>query len=235
MLGSAPRPTFSKPNARVASPTPVSAKPPKFERPAAALLQIADEQIDEDDAEDADRDVDEKNPAPRPISDDEAAERRPHDRADQRRDADIGHGAHQIGFFHGPQQNETTDRHHQGPAHTLDDAGGDQGGQRIGHAAADRAQCEDDDRRAEHAPRPEPVGCPAADRDEHRKAQQITGDRDVEGERAFVERSRDRRQRGRDDGRIEVLHEHRAGDDQRHQDRARCRIGGGSAAVPAER
>jgi hypothetical protein len=29
MLGSAPRPTFSKPNARVASPTPVSAKPPK--------------------------------------------------------------------------------------------------------------------------------------------------------------------------------------------------------------
>ena len=99
MLGSAPRPTFSKPNARVASPTPVSTKPREVERPAAGFLEIADEQVDEDDAQDADRDVDEEDPAPRPIGDDEAAERRAHDRADQRRDADIGHRTHQIGFF----------------------------------------------------------------------------------------------------------------------------------------
>src|SRR5215831_1249307 len=63
-----------------------------------------------------------------------------------------------------------------------------------------------------------PTGGPAADRDEHRQAQQIAGKRHIAAQRAFVERARDRRQCGGDHRRIEVLHEHRASDDQRHQD-----------------
>src|SRR5262249_13154779 len=74
--------------------------------------------------------------------------------------------------------------------------------------------------------RAEPVGGPSTDRDEHGKTQQIAGDRDVEGERAFAERPRDCRQCRGDDGRIEVLHEHRAGDDQRYQNRMGRRVRG---------
>ena len=58
---------------------------------------------------------------------------------------------------------------------------------------------------------------PAAERDEDGEAQQIGGDREVEAERVLVQRPRDRRQRGGDHRRIQVLHEQRAGDDQRHQ------------------
>ncbi len=73
----------------------------------------------------------------------------------------------------------------------------------LDEAAADRADREHDDRRAEHTPGAEAVGGPAADRDEHRQAQQVAGDRHVEPQRRLADRARDRRQRRRDDRRIE--------------------------------
>ena len=73
------------------------------------------------------------------------------------------------------------------------------------------------DREPEHAARAEPVGDPAADRDEHREAEQVGGDREAEPQRAFAERRRDHRQRGGDRGRIQIFHEQGAGDDQRDQ------------------
>ena len=219
--GNAPRPTFSKPKANVASPIPVSAKPRKSNGRRPVSLRSPMRRLTSDDPQDPDRDVDKKDPAPRGVGDDKAAERRPHDRPDQRRDADIGHRAHEIGFLDRPQQHQAADRHHHRPAHPLHDPRHDESGERIGAAAADRAQGEDDDRGAEHPARAKPVGGPAADRDEDGKAQQIAGDRHIEPQRALVERAGDRRQCRRDHGRIEVLHEHRAGDDKRHQDRAR--------------
>ena len=129
--GNAPRPTFSKPKIDVDSPMPVSAKPREVERAAAGLLEVADEQIDQNDPQDADRDVDKKDPAPRGVGDDKAAERRPHHRADQRRDADIGHRPHQVGFRHRPQQHEAADRHHHRPAHALHDARDDEAGSEL--------------------------------------------------------------------------------------------------------
>ena len=141
------------------------------QRPAPGLLQIGDQHVDEHDAQHPDWDVDEKYPAPRGISDDEPADRRPHDRADQRRDADKRHRPHQIGFRHGSQQDEPPDRNHQRAAHTLQDTRGNQGRQRVGHATSDRPQGEHDNRRAEDPARPKPVGGPAADRDEYGKTQ----------------------------------------------------------------
>ena len=124
-------------------------------------------------------------------------------------------------FAHGPQQYEAADRHHQGAAHPLQDARAHQFGQIHRHAAGDRAQGEDDNRQAEDAARAKAVRGPAADRDEDGEAQQVAGDRDVEAQWALAERTGDRRQRRRNHSGVEVLHEHRAGDDKRHQRLAR--------------
>ena len=104
-------------------------KAPVIERPAAGLLEVADKEIDQHDPQDADRNVDEEDPAPGGVSDDKAAERRSHHRSDQRRDADIGHGANQIGFRHRPQQHQTADRHHHCPSHALNNARDDKSGE----------------------------------------------------------------------------------------------------------
>jgi hypothetical protein len=186
-IGKAPRPTFSNPNASVASPMPVSAKTAEVEGAAARLLQVADQQVDQNDPQNADRDVDEENPAPRGVSDDKAAERRPHNGPDQRWDADIGHRSDQVGFWYRAQQNEAPDRDHQRAAHALNDAGHDESRKRIGAPATDRAQGEDGDSAAEHPARTKPIGGPPADRDEHGEAQEITGDRHIEAQRALVE------------------------------------------------
>ena len=53
-------------------------------------------------------------------------------------------------------------------------------------AAQDRAQGEQRDGGAEHGAAAEPVGDPAADRDEDREAQQIGGDGDTEPHRIGI-------------------------------------------------
>src|SRR5262249_18736263 len=58
-------------------------------------LDGLDETGDEKDAEQADRNIDEEDPVPREIGGDEAAERRPDYRPDQRRYRDPGHGVDQ--------------------------------------------------------------------------------------------------------------------------------------------
>ena len=202
---------------KAGQPDPDQSEAGQVEGPPGRVAHVLDEQIDQQDAERADRNVQEKDPAPRAVGHDQAAERRANHRADQCRHADIGHRPHQLGFRHGAQQHEPADRHHHRPAHALHDAGEDQHRQRIGETAADRPQGEDDNRGAEHAARAKAVGGPAADRDEDREAQEVTSDRDVEPERVLAERGAHYRQGGGDDRRIEALHEHRAGDDQRDQ------------------
>ena len=65
---------------------------------------------------------------------------------------------------------------------------------------------------AEYAPRPEAVGDPATDRDAHRKAQNIARHHRLEAQRRNAEARRHRRNRGVDDGRVELLHEQRGRD-----------------------
>jgi hypothetical protein len=187
----------------------------KIERADIVLLEIVDKNCDQHDTEKPDRDIDEEDPAPRCIGDDEAAQRRPQNRPEHRRGGDQDHRAQEIRLRDRAQHDEAPDRRHHGTAGALDHAGDDEFRQRIGQPAGDRAQGEDDDGGAEHRARAETVGHPAAQRDEDRQAQQIGGDREIEPQHVFMEGSGDRRQRRGDDRRIEILHEERAGDDQR--------------------
>ena len=74
---------------------------------------------------------------------------------------------------------------------------------------------EDDDRDAEDALGAEPVGHPAADRDEDGERHEIGGQRQLQRDRAGADIGGDRRQRGRDHGRVHVLHEQGDREDER--------------------
>ncbi len=92
--------------------------------------------------------------------------------------------------------------------------------------AEDRAEREQADRGPEHDPRAETVGDLAARRNEDGEAEQVGGQRHVHVQRVGAERARHRGQRGGQHGAVELLHEHRAGDDQRDRPRAGgCRRG----------
>ena len=91
--------------------------------------------------------------------------------------------------------------------------------------AADRAEDEHDDGEAEHVARAEAVGGPAARRDADGEREQVGGDGELERQRIGAERARDRRQRGRDHGRVHVLHEQRDRDDERDDAVVRPRRG----------
>ena len=69
----------------------------------------------------------------------------------------------------------------------------------------------------EHAAGAEAVGGPAARRDEYCEREQVGGDGEFQRQRTCADVGRDRRQRGRDHGRIEILHEQGARHDQRHE------------------
>jgi hypothetical protein len=67
------------------------------------------------------------------------------------------------------------------------------------------------------AARAEAVGGPAARRNEYREREQIRRDREFQRQRIGADIGGDRRQRGRDHRRVEIFHEQRARDDQRHE------------------
>ena len=97
----------------------------------------------------------------------------------------------------------------------------DQFEQIVAEAAEHRGEGEDADRRAEDGARAIAVGDPAArQRDEDREAQHVGGDAEAELHRVGAEGLRHRRQRRRDDGAGEGLHEEGAGDDERDDHRS---------------
>ena len=83
----------------------------------------------------------------------------------------------------------------------------------VGKAAEDRAEREQRDRGAEHGAAAEPIRRPAADRNEHREAEQIGRDRNTQPHRIGVQRDRHLRQRRGDHGGIDLLHDDRRADD----------------------
>ena len=182
---------------------------------AAGFADVVDVEGDQDDAEDADGNVDVENGAPGEIIDDEAADRRAEDGAEQGGGGEPGHGGDQLAFWHGAQEDQAADRDHHGAAHALEDAGGDEFAERVRLAAEDRAKGEDDDGQAEDVLGAEAVGDPAAGGDEHRECQEVGGQGDVHVHGFGAEGARHGRQGGGDDGAVEVLHEEGAGDDQR--------------------
>ena len=77
----------------------------------------------ERDAENADWDVDQKDPVPGSIGGDEAAKRRTHNGPDQRWHGYPGHGVDKCPFVNGSDQHQPTDGGHHRPAHALDHPG----------------------------------------------------------------------------------------------------------------
>ena len=101
------------------------------------------------------------------IGGDEAADRRPEDRADQRRHGEPGERADQLRFLHRAQDHQPADRHHHRAADALHDAREDDHLDRTGKARtaiepAMKMAIAD----AEDQPRAEAVGQPAGGRDE---------------------------------------------------------------------
>ena len=83
-------------------------------------------QIDEDQARQADRDIEKEDDAPVKIANDEASGDRPEHGGDQGRYGDKAHGAQQIRLRKGSHQREPADRHHHRSAAALQDAACDE-------------------------------------------------------------------------------------------------------------
>ena len=212
----------SKPKTRPSSPTALSRKPQQVERRRPLLAHVRDEQRDQHDAEHADRHVDPEDPAPVEIGRDEAAERRA--RASGRSaPAWSARPSRAPGRALGTERSSTSRPTGTIIAPPMPCRVRASTSCQIAVAKPHRIEpsMKTTIASAEHAARAEPVGDPAADRDEHREREQVGRDREAERERALAERGRDRRQRRRQRGRIEVLHEQRAGDDQRDQHEGR--------------
>ena len=168
---------------------------------------------DEHRADQADRQVEEENPAPARIGGDEAADRRPKHGADHRRHAHRrasctspplptarNSTSRPTGTIIAPPRPWKT-RQSANSTHT------------VAEAAQHRAEGEDSDRRAEDSARAEMVGEPAADRNEYGQAEDISGDADREMDRRRPEIDRHLRQSGGDHRAVEILHEESRSDD----------------------
>ena len=177
-----------EPQHRQAEGHPGDADPGEQHADKVEALQVRGAEIldvagGERDADEADRQVDEEDPVPGGVGRDEAADRRPQHRPDQRRHRHPGHGVDQVALGHAAHQHRAADRRHHGAAHALHDAGDDEVGQRARQRAADRAEHEHRDGGAEHGAGAEAVGGPAARRDEDRQRQEIRGDGELERQR----------------------------------------------------
>ena len=174
----------------------------------------------EDQADDAQRDVEKEDPVPVQVAGNEAAQRRCQHRRDQRRPDQIGHGDHALVRWGVAQHQQTAHRHHQGATGALEHTQDDEGMQVFHQAATQRSQREAGDGAGKHASCAVPVGHPAADRDEGAQGQQVGADGNVQLHRVDAERATHVRQCGCNDVAVQHFHEHRAGDEKGHQAQA---------------
>ncbi len=170
-----------------------------------------------DEADRADRQVDQEHPVPRGHLHQPPAERRPDQRPDQRGDGDEAHRVEELFARHRTHHRQASDRQQHRPADALQHARGDQVGQAWRGRAQQRAEGEQHDRGQEGAARAVAVGDPARGGDEHRHRQRIAEHHRLHLQRALAQAARHRRQRGVDDGCVQHLHE----DGQRHQPQQR--------------
>jgi hypothetical protein len=91
------------------------------------------------------------------VGGDEAAERRAHDRADERRNREGGQRLHDLGFRHAAQDHEAAHGDHHGPAHALEEPRQHEAAKRRGRRAGERARHEHREGRREYVARAEPV------------------------------------------------------------------------------
>ncbi len=153
------------------------------------LAVVGRVQIDQNEVGDADGQVDEKDEPPMQIIDDQAAGDGLEHRADQAGNGDEAHGADQFGLGERTHQREAADRNHHGATAALQDAADDKQVDVARHAAEDRSEGEEADGGRKHKARAEAVGHPAADWNEHGKAQRVTGQHRFHADRVGLERA----------------------------------------------
>ncbi len=117
--GSRLRPATERPKAMPPSPMPASSMPYKSKRSRILAADRIDVAHRHEDAEHADRNVDQEDPVPGEIGGDEAAERRPDHRPDQGRHRDPRHRVDQRALVDRAQQHEPPDRRHHRAAQPL--------------------------------------------------------------------------------------------------------------------
>ncbi len=166
---------------------------------------------------DAQRQVDDEDPAPGGIRRQHAAERGCDHRRDQRWPGQIRKRLDQLSGRGLSQDDEPANRYHHRAADSLQDAKSGE----LAQAGADRAQARCDgehgDGSAEDDASPEPISEPPADRNEDAQGEQVGRNDDVQINSPDAEGARHSRRCGRDDGAVEVLHEECAGNKECHR------------------
>lgn len=209
-----------------AEPDPHHQEAEEIEWSGPLVPDLFDEAQREHAAQQAERDVDVEDPAPRGIGGEKPAHQRPHHRTDQRRKAHIEHRRHELAARKAAQQDEAADRRHHRAAQALQTARNHQLGQVLHQAAQGGAGREHQQRQHEDPARAEAIGKPAAHRNEHGQRQDVSRDGEVHPQHGGVEIRRHPRDRRRDDGGIEMLHQECGRDGQRDQQpQARIALG----------
>ncbi len=142
---------------------------------------------------------------------DKSTQRRPEDRRDQRGPGEGGDGFNQLRFWRGFQHGQPPDRHHQRPPDALNNAQKDKFPDACRHRAEQGGKRKNGEGKGEYIPRPKPLRCPAAGRDQHRQRQHIRAHPGIEIHRRHPERYRHLRECGGDHRAIDKLHEESRG------------------------
>ncbi len=188
-------------------PPPKSTSPTTSSGWVCALAIVRQIALHEVEAEQAYRDVHEEHDAPVEVGHDQAARDRADHRADQARDGDEAHGAHEVGLAEGAREGHAADRHHHRAARTWITRQAMSISMLVAEAAQDRAHGEQADGRGEDAAGTETIGHPAADRNEDGEAQRVARQHRLHIEWRDLHRPGDRWHGGVQDRRVERLHE----------------------------
>ncbi len=165
-------------------------------------------QRDDDQRETADREVDEEDPAPARVVDDEAADRRPDDRRRSEDRADQALPAAAVARRHDVADHGQREREEPAGADSLNRAEDDQLRHRRREAAERRADQEDDDREEEEVLAAVRVAELAVQRHGHRRGEHVGGEH-PRVLRDAAEVADDPRERSRDDRLVERCQQQR--------------------------
>ena len=160
-----------------ADPQAQRQEPDEIERFTTHVAGLADENKDAQRAQHADRQVDVEDPAPAVVIGQPAAERRPHDRAEDRADAEYGHRMPVALRRVDLEQGGLRQRDQPGPGHALQRTKENELIEACGGAAQRRCERKTDDRDQKNLLDAEPAGEPAGQRHHDRGADDIGGQR----------------------------------------------------------
>lgn len=146
---------------------------------------------------------------------DQAAEWRPDDWPDQARPGDRAERLDEPVLGRLAQDNQPSDRRHEGGRATLQRTSADKHRERGRETADQRRGREHGDGCCEHSAGAETRSAPAGRRHEHRHRDEVDGDGEARIERRDAEARANGRQRRHDDGRIQRFHEKCCGHGQR--------------------